>query len=168
MSPINLTFVRFAEKPLKDARLEGRGALVSDDSTTSLSATRRPGLLAMLIGVIMAIVGVAIVVAITLYLEEKGIDLMRKRKGPLLIGMMGLFALMGGYVFGAWIAEKLFSSRVTVPLTPENLVSAKSQNGKTIEIIWKKGRTQLVTYVTPQSPDEFGAAMDALGNIQKM
>lgn len=155
-------FFRVAEKPHKDARFEEHGTFEVEPGGAKITATRRPGFMATLLGIILAVVALALVIAVVLLLEENGTKLLNHRKGPMFVGVMGLVAMGLGYAAGGWIADKLFSKKITLSLDGPQIAAARTTNGITLQFIYRQGKSTHLTYFKPESPEELTRLMDVL------
>jgi hypothetical protein len=151
-------FFRYAISPHKDPRFEGAGNMEMTDGVLNIETILRPGFLAVFLGVILAIIGLAIIVALAVIIEDHGYKFLTHGKGPMLVGVTALVFMIVGYGIGGWLANKIFSRKIKRAIKSEDLVNATIYFKTMVEIIWKKGNKNFATHFRPDDP----------GNLEKL
>jgi hypothetical protein len=141
-----------ADGGAKNAGLSGRGALTFDGASGWHFVCRRAhGGLRIPMALVGAAAGVLLTAIGATLLEEVGLDLMRYRKGPVLVGMVGLFVAIGGWAGMAWLADKMFGRAHTKTLGPGQSVAVRqhSRNAKGVSLYWSEGDKTVGTTFKP-------------------
>ncbi|MBU1219182.1 hypothetical protein KKF34_19080 [Myxococcota bacterium] len=146
-------FIRYAPEGSKETRLVGPGTMEVSDFNFEMKGPRQPGFLAGLFGVVFAVLGVAFVIAAVMYLaDNKIIDFMRIRKGPMFIGVMGLVFIVLGWVAGGWIADKLFTRMAVLNVETKKIKSLWISNNNSIIFSYSDGSKPSGCMFMPSDP----------------
>lgn len=140
----------YVDGAAKNAGLSGRGALTFAPAVGwRLVCRRAPGLVRIPMAVVGAAVGVVITALGATMLEEVGLDLMSYRKGPVLVGMLGLLIAIGGWMGMAWLADAMFGRAHEKTLGPDQPVTVQqhSKNANGVSLFWARdGKTVGTTF----------------------
>jgi len=136
----------YVDGTAKNAGLSGSGALSWDAASGwHFICKRAHSALRIPMGVIGAAVGVVLVaLGATLLDDMAGIDLMGYRKGPVLVGMIGLLVAIGGWTAMTWLADMMFGRAYETSLGPGLQVTVRphSSNAKRVSLFWAaEGKT---------------------------
>lgn len=148
----------------KSPKLVGAGTLAIAPDGLVLEGHRDRPVLGFLAGAAGFVLGIAIAVAATLALDSfADLDLMRVRKGPVLVGMVALalgLGIGGGFrtVVG-WVFGRL-PVRVEIP---RSAVEGISLNGAQLAILWELGTTNHVTLFAPSDMDAAALHRELVG-----
>ncbi len=140
-----------AEGQLGDLGLEGAGTVSRQpDGSLIMACKKAPGAISLPLSILGGLLGVVVVaIAATMLDELAGIDLMAIRKGPVLVGMVGLFAAVGGWLLMSSIARRLFGRPFEVQAPAVASVSPHDKNERAITVAWLHGDTHVGTTFTP-------------------
>ncbi|MHC4249205.1 MAG: ribosomal protein L7/L12 [Planctomycetota bacterium] len=106
------------DEGVKGRALAGDGSVSWETGALEIRGRLSSPKIGLIAGCLGAVLGLALVVGATVALEDYDVDLMRYRKGPVLVAFLALIAVIAGYGWAAGAGEWLLGRRVawTIPL----------------------------------------------------
>ncbi len=131
-------------------RFVKQGILTHTEGSIRLRGKRERVWLTRISGIFGAIVGVAAIVAIVMLLEEIGVELMRYRKGPMLIGVLGMIGMGAGWALVGDIVGRVTAKESTVEVPRANV--RVESNGDCFLVWHESGKRHAVWARSDPSP----------------
>ncbi len=105
-----------------EGSISGPGTVTWESTRLEIEGKTSRRAVVVVVGIVGVLVALGMTVAAAVILEDHGLDLMESRKGPILVGVVALFAMVAAYQGGAWLGDLFLGKRVRWTIPAEHIV----------------------------------------------